>query len=361
MRTEIPETNFVCEAAANEHLHGLRLDRCEQYPHAIPIQFLHGHLQRMKRSGVNGRAGRQRQAQLLILAGAKGDGKNRLQENIITPSLAGGSADPIAYLTGETQFNAECFGAEHLLSSDPASSVEKKDRLQFKQRLKQTSAGDWHRYHDKGKTAVFLQPVWRMSISINTGPDDLALLPPPTSDFSDKVIMLKTSKAEGLPGPEMDKQAEFRAKITAELPAFIPFLLYELDAAVPEEYCSRCFGVRSYENPEIRSPLDSARPEIQLLEMLDTLQSWLKSDKGFWMGKWSELQTLLENDNETSTTFERWIRFNGLIQNLSKLKEESDTGGPLHGRVLHWRHNTGGGFWKIYPPATSAVPESAES
>ena len=236
--------------------------------------------------------------------------------------------------------------------------MKKEDRAKFKQRLKQTSVGDWQRYHEKGRPAVMLPPVWRMSISINISPDDLALIPPPTTDFSDKVIMFKTAKAEGLPGPELEEQEQFRQTIQAELPAFIHFLLHDLDSVFPDSLRNRRFGVRSYEHPDVRADMQGSRPEIQLLEMIDTAKPWLKSDKGYWLGKWHELQTILENDGEVSADFERWLKYNPFVPTLSKIKSESeaetDTPGPCKDRVAYVRHGNGG-LWKVFPPPAGAT------
>lgn len=302
----------------------------------------------LKRAIEAVRAGKPSQGQILILAGSRGDGKSRLQEFIITPGLGGRSADPIAHLTNETQFNSECFGAEHLLSGDPASSMKKDDRAKFKQRLKQISVGDWQRYHEKGRPAVMLPPVWRLSISINLSPDDLALLPAGTSDFSEKVIMLQTAPASNLPGPSEEERAAFREAIARELPAFIDFLLHRFDCLIPVELRDNRFGVRSYEHPAIRAALHEERPEIQLLEFLDIAKPWCQSDKGHWCGKWHALQAILQDDPEISDEFARWLKHNPLIRNLSRLADETKP--PVAGRVGHGRSGKIGGVWKIYPP-----------
>ncbi len=299
----------------------------------------------LKRGIEDVRAGRTRQSQILILAGARDTGKNRLQEQVITDCLDGRWSDPIDYLTGETGFNADMAGAAHLMSSDPASSLKKDERIKFKQRLKQMAVQSWHRIHPKGVSAVLLPPVWRVSISINTGPDDLALVPPATPDFADKAMILQTAKAEGLPGPDIEAQAEFRALIRRELPAFIHFLLHDFDALLPNHLRDSRYGVRSYEHPGVRASMQEERPEIQLLQMLDEAMPWLKGgDKGCWKGKWTALQALLEDDSETSGEMERWIKHNSLTRNLSRLAEEQPK------RVSYARHGKKGGLWKIFPP-----------
>ena len=60
-------------------------------------------------------AGERRPGQCLIIVGPPDCGKSRVQHQIITPSLAGRSADPKSFFFGRTDFNAELIGAEHLL------------------------------------------------------------------------------------------------------------------------------------------------------------------------------------------------------------------------------------------------------
>jgi hypothetical protein len=155
--------------------------------------------------------------------------------------------------------------------------------------------------------------------------------------------MTLTSKSEGLPGPAEDEKEQFRHTILAELPAFIHFLLHDFEALPPHLSDDR-FGVRSYEHPGIRACLQEQRPEVQLLQMLDDAMPWLKSDKDHWIGKWSALQELLENDSETSTSMERWLKHNPLIQNLSRLADEEPE------RIAYVRHGKKGGLWKVFPP-----------
>ena len=304
----------------------------------------------LKRCVEDVRAGQPRQKQILILAGAKDSGKGRTQEQIITDCLCGRMADPIEYLTGETGFNADMFGASHLMSGDPAVSVKKDERQRFKQKLKQLAVSQWHRYHPKGKDAVLLAPVWATSISINLSPDDLALLPAPTADFADKVIMLKTATAEGLPGPDEAEQEKFRATIRREIPALLFFLLNEFDPLLPHDLRDRRYGVRSYENPAIRAAMQEERSEVQLLAMLDVAQPWLKSDKGFWVGKWTKLQAVLENDSETADELSRWVKHHNFTRNLGRLAEEEKD------RVSYARHGNGG-VWKIFPPKSPPAPD----
>jgi hypothetical protein len=268
--------------------------------------------------------------------------KSRLQHFIITPCLDGRHADPGPFLMGETQFNAEMIGVSHLLMEDPASGLKSADRQKFKQKLKQAAVSDSVRYHPKGRDAMTLAPVQRCSISLNDGPDDLRILPEPSKDFTEKAIILSTTRPSCLPGSCERERAAFRQTIKAQLPAFLFFLLNGLDPLIPDKLRQGRFGVMSWENPSIREAMEEETPHFQLLEMLDAAQPWLKSDKGFWIGKASALRAVLEDDGDTSDDFGRWQKHNNLVRCLGRLRQDRP------GRVSYVHHNDGG-KWKIFP------------
>ena len=300
------------------------------------------------------RAGAQRAGQLLILCGKADDGKSRLQHFLITPALGGRHAPPGKYLLGDTQFNSEMFAAEHLLMEDPASGLKKEDRQKFKQNLKGVAVNDSAPYHEKGRPAITLAPVWRLSLSLNDGPDDLAILPPPSVDFGEKTIMLRTSRPSCLPGASEEERKQFRDTIRAELPAFLFFLLNGLDCLLTPALRGSRFFVRSYENPTIREAMEEETPHFQLLEMLDAAQPWLKSEKGFWIGKASALRAVLEDDGDTSDDFGRWQKHNNLVRCLGRLRQDRP------GRVSYVHHGDGG-KWKVWPPEkpANATPDTS--
>ena len=300
------------------------------------------------------RAGEPRAGQILILAGKANDGKSRLQHFIITPALGGRHADPGPFLLNDTAFNSECFSAEHLLMEDVASSQKKEDRQKLKQKLKQLAVNDSQRYHEKGRPAVTLSPLWRCSLSLNDGPDDLSILPAPSADFAEKTLMLRTSRPSCLPGASEAERRTFRETIRAEMPAFIYWLLNHFEGLLPAELRGDRFGVRSYENPSIREAMEEETPHFQLLEMLDAAQPWLKSEKGFWIGKASALRAVLEDDGDTSDDFGRWQKHNNLVRCLGRLRQDRP------GRVSYVHHGDGG-KWKVWPPEklANATPDTS--
>lgn len=286
--------------------------------------------------------------QILILCGGTGHGKSFLQHNIITPSLGGRSADPGPFLLKETNFNSECFASESLVMEDPASGLKKAERHYFKQKLKGFAANPKARFHEKGRPAVTLPPIWRVSISINDGPNDLAILPPPSQDFNEKVLMFQTARPSCLPGASGEERARFRESLRRELPGYIHWLMNGFEASFPADLVDSRYGVRSYENPALRESLKEGDPCWQLLEMIDQAKPWLRSSKGVWKGSISGLEDLLEGDGDVSSRYEKWRRWHALVDAMQHLRIENPDrvryGGASNAR------------WSIFPPEL----ESAE-
>ena len=285
-----------------------------------------------------------RAGQILILCGQKNDGKSRLQHFIITPLLGGRSADPADWLLGITDFNSECFGSEHLLLEDTPSSQKKDERNQWKQRLKGVAVNDTARLHSKGQTAVTLRPFWRLSISLNNTPDDMALLPPPSSDWVEKSIMLETARPAYLPCTDEERQ-EWREALEREMPCFLHYLLHGHE--IPEDCKGARFGVRSYENPGIRSQLEDAAPWAEVWDTIEDLQPWKNGAGGtVFKAKLHEIEALLTDAPDVGDSMGRLLKKNSLAHMLRHIMAEYPD------RVGKTRTGTRGGgrYWLIFSP-----------
>ncbi len=214
-------------------------------------------------------AGQRRPGQALIIIGPPDTGKSRLQHQIITPILAGRSADPKSFFFGRTDFNAELVGAEHLLIEEVPSSSRHEERTFFGERIKEIVANDTARLHKKNRDAVTVSPFWRLSISLNDNPEKLRCLPPLTDDLAEKIIMLKAQQA-----PEFwqrfartpDPRVAFRDAIDAEMPAFAHYLL---SMPVPPQMKGRRYGVQSFIPEDVAESLFESEPEHHLLLLIE--------------------------------------------------------------------------------------------
>ena len=212
--------------------------------------------------------GQHRFGQALVLAGKAGCGKSLIQ-NIITELFGGRSAKPYQFMTGETTFNADLFGAEHLMIEDEAPDTSFKARKKFGTALKQFTVNRTQRLHAKGRDAVSLKPFWRVSISLNDEPDDLNVLPILDESLEDKLILLQVYKRQFPVSTNTSEQWEsFWKTLCDELPAFVYWLLNEFQ--IPDELKSERFGVKHFHHPRLLSAIGALSPEVQMLDLIDS-------------------------------------------------------------------------------------------
>lgn len=215
------------------------------------------------------RAGQEQQQQALALCGPKDCGKSLLQ-HLITEMLAGRSAKAERYFSGASPFNADLFGAEHLIIEDDFGSTRIADRLRFGARLKEhcvavTTAS----LHSKGKNAMNLRPWWRVTITLNDDPEAMMILPPFDNHIADKIILLRASQFNfPMPVSTNPMRIAFRKQLSAEIPAFLYWLINEYE--IPKLYTDpRRYNVATYHHPVLRQDLDGISPESDLLDLID--------------------------------------------------------------------------------------------
>lgn len=209
-----------------------------------------------------------RVGQALTFAGPKDCGKSLAQNQIITPILGGRSAKAHRYMTGETTFNGELFGAEHLMIEDDRPSTDIRARRSFGTRIKEITANTVQSCHPKGRPAISLEPFWRLSISLNDEPEDLLVLPPIDDAIEDKIIILKAVKhAMPMPSTSWPERQALAEAIRAELSAFLYFLI---NWEIPAELASPRYGITHFHDPDIMNALQAMSPEAKLLDLIDT-------------------------------------------------------------------------------------------
>ena len=101
------------------------------------------------------RAGGPRVGQALVLVGERDCGKSLLQK-IITQLLGGRMAKPFLYMSGQTAFNGNLFGAEHLSIEDEQPYTDIKSRRNFGAKIKEIVAIDDQNSHKKFRDGVTL-------------------------------------------------------------------------------------------------------------------------------------------------------------------------------------------------------------
>lgn len=208
------------------------------------------------------------QQQALALCGPPQSGKSFLQ-TILTHILGGRGAKAERYFSGRTPFNADLYGAEHLILEDEHCSTRLEQRQKLGAAIKQhtvsTSLGS---LHAKSRNAVNLPGWWRVSITLNDDPEAMMVLPPLDQHIKDKIILLRTSNFKWpMPMATTDERIRFHDLILSEIPAYLHWLLHEWK--MPEEVSDpHRYNVATFHHPELAEALHCFSPEAELHELL---------------------------------------------------------------------------------------------
>lgn len=280
-----------------------------------------------------------RPGQALALAGPAGAGKSLLQ-SVITEMLGGRSARPYEWLMGETSFNEDLIGSEHLMIEDDASSRDPRKRAFFGAQLKKLIANEIIRGHPKGAKAMYVHAFNRVTISLNDEPENLLVLPNIADDNSDKITLLKTFRATFPFGKDnLQARRKFRDTLSSELPAFFSFLA---EWKIPARMADQRYGCKAYQNEELIQALHQEEPETHLLELIDRLKIW-GVDNTPWQGTATQLQDELREKDRHGRVADLLSWPTACGQYLSKLSKKV----PNRVRKVKSRDNKA--VWEILP------------
>ena len=241
------------------------------------------------------RARRWQPGQVLALAGPIGSCKS-LMQSVITELFGGRAAKPYLYMTGRTTFNADLFGAEHLVVEDEAESTDIRARRHFGSNIKDVAVNRVHQCHAKNRQALTLTPMWRMTISLNDEPARMLVLPPLDEDVADKVMLFKVQNpAMPMPTETAEDKERFWQTLIGELPGFVSFLN---DYIIPQELRSSRFGILHFHHPELVEALAELTPETMLLRLIDWALRGTWDAGQNWEGPATELMELLYTGND---------------------------------------------------------------
>ena len=216
----------------------------------------------------------------LILAGKPDVAKSLSQNHLITPLLGGRMAKPWRYWTGETTFNEDLCGAEHLMLEDEVGVVKQEKKRLFGDGLKAAVANETTSLHPKGDKAITTKCVWAITASTNLEPQNLRTFPLHDGTLSDKLMVLMVRERPGcLPAP--DDYAgfiKFTARLHAELPALAAFLhKYEPEEKFRGKQRSLVAPWREPEIMELVSEDDAAPKLLWLIDEFRLLEVELPS------------------------------------------------------------------------------------
>jgi hypothetical protein len=257
--------------------------------------------------------------QVLVIAGPAECGKSLLQ-TIITWLFGGRESKPYAYMTGATDFNSELFAAEHLRLDDEQASTDMRARRAFGARVKELLFGHAQRMHAKNRDALTLDPIWRMTITLNEEPESLQVLPPLDESLEDKFIILRASKKPmPMPTGTTEQTAAFAATLRQELPAFIHWLMHEF--VIPEPLKNDRCGIRYWHHPELLTAIRELSPQARLLSLIDKELFHARHMQTQWEGTADELEHELTGG------------MSGVRQEAAKLLSWNNACGTFLGRL----------------------------
>lgn len=291
-----------------------------------------------------------RPGQAVVLAGARDVGKSLIQRYVITPILGGREARPYRYMRGGSEFNADLFGAEHLILEDESPSTDLRTRKTFGARIKEFVVNETQSCHPKGRSAITLSPFWRLTISLNDEPEDLLVLPPMDRSLEDKIMLFKATRPR-LPDTHTEAdRARLRTRIKAELPAFLHWLT---NWQIPVELASGRFGVTHWHHPDLLHSLAVLSPEVRLLELIDTqAKIWTVIGPGGqpWEGTAEDLErNLIDGSGPTQRQCDKLLSFpRACATYLGRLADAYPNRVKQHRTAQHNR-------WRIFPPDCGGV------
>ena len=228
--------------------------------------------------------------QTLALGGEANGGKSLLQA-IITEALGGRTAKAAMWVREHTYFNAELFGAEHLMLEDEAASTSYPARMALAAMIKSIVTNRVHPCHPKYKGIINLAPWWRMTISLNDEPDHMLILPPINEDMEDKISLLRATKTDmPMATGSVKEKAAFWAQLMQDPPGWLWWLEHEF--SIPDGCRDDRFGVKAFHHPALLEALDELSPAFRMLGLIDLVQPWGLTNTE-WEGSAEELRVLL--------------------------------------------------------------------
>ena len=204
---------------------------------------------------------------IVILVGPAKSYKSFIQL-LITELLGGRQARPWRYMSGQTTFNGDLFGAEHLCIEDEAPPTDSATQTKIGSHIKSLLFADNLSAHFKGCDAIYLKPIWTMSMSTNDEPSNLLCIPPIDESLEDKIALLKTKCIDSPWADENHKQTWMREHLLEEVLG----LAHIIDQQVirPEWRNDRTI-INAYKNSDLLQMINNVSPEEQLLNMINVI------------------------------------------------------------------------------------------
>lgn len=307
------------------------------YDPDYPMQFVAvmGWLHQARKNIVQGK---RRPIPALALVGPIESGKTLFLE--MSRVCFGGRSAPAYRALGHVNgFNSEILGAELLTVDDEVVSSDRRARFRFGQAIKSFIFGSSVRIEGKGKEAFTARPIHALAIAINDDPQHVQVLPELDHTLSDKISLIRTGRANLLPG-EADDRELFMERINAEIPAF----LYKLENfEIPAELYNSRTGCGAWQHPAILEMLSEIAPETRLWELIQQCPNLHPAiENGVFRIRATavEIEQALMENSTTMSSARTLLRWNGAMgAYLGKLADSGRVGvsrGGQRGGIQTW-------------------------
>lgn len=252
--------------------------------------------------------------QAVFLCGPKNNGKTLLCLRIIAPLMGNRIGNPIDFMTGETSFNSELFGAALLAVNDEDSPNSENSRKRMLARLKGLVVNPSHKYHAKFEKPVTIDWTGRIFVTLNDDPGSVGMLMEVERNTADKQNFFASQAYQGEYNGkkgEFPPQDELEKIIERELPLFAWWLL-NIYVVPGDIIVNDRMGVKSYFDPRILQLADQQTFSSNLDELLDVWMSvdayWQDDTNQTWEGTPTALLTALQTNMETTGIAREWTQ-----------------------------------------------------
>ena len=246
----------------------------------------------------NAYAGSPEKGQAHFLCGPKDCGKTVYNINILG-GLFGGNMKCSDYFMGKTTFNDYLFECGLWTIDDGSPASDKKKLDEYTSMIKEFVANDEFFVSAKFKKGGRVFWRGRLSISLNTDPEDIRMLPDLSMSINDKLMVFEVYDHYK---PYFTR--EFKDQVVAELPYFAGWLY---NHETPDDLVSVRFGVIPYINEKIRM----LHRQSGELETFIAIIDWIKTKfsdpdipgrDGVWEGTAGDIIRLAEGEGARALT-----------------------------------------------------------
>jgi hypothetical protein len=187
----------------------------------------------------------------------------------------------------KTAFNADLAGAEHLYIEDENASTDIRSRRAFGAAIKDFTVNSELSIHAKGRDAITLPTFKRLTLSVNSEPENLSILPPMDESLTDKIMLFECR--DGTRKLFEDRLRNLSV-MRAELPAFLAAIERH---RIRPKLADHRFGVRAFHSPALLELLSDLSPETRLENLIDEILFANEKELVPWVGSAEQLEKVL--------------------------------------------------------------------